>query len=214
MRVTEIATVRLQPQITSDSHALLSGLEKAKSVQEKGSGYPAYYFKDTSNPNIIYIIETWESVEKHMAFLPQKENQEVLGLMMPFFATDNPLTLKHVDMELKGQDGVGFVDWKEIGVVQYGVETKWKDEFDKWIEGSGGGRLLEKSDGFGGWSVEKDNEGEETLILLTKMAELDEILHRSLKQIPSRVPGGAVKWSSFKAPLLMIRSKYDDQEQL
>lgn len=148
-----------------------------------------------------------------MAFLPHKENQEVLGLLMPLCVEENSFTLMHIDMELKGEGGAGFIDWQEIGVVRFDLASRCKSDLEEWVGKLGGCGPLGKCGGFGGWSVEKENEGEERFIAVMKMMNVGEFLNRSLEEMPPRVPdfpaknGGTsssmMKYSSFKAQRLL-----------
>ena len=84
MTVTELAILPLTHPLTKDSptlpNALIQKLVTAKSVLEAASGYSFNYFQQVEEPSIIYILGSWDSVDAHGAFLPSRENQNLLQL--------------------------------------------------------------------------------------------------------------------------------------
>jgi len=205
MPVTELATIYLKPRTAESS--LLPMLQKAKAVQEKASGFPAYYFQDTTNANKLYILGTWQSREEHMAFLPQKENQDVLELLMPVCDIEKPFTLTHIDVELTGDGGVGFIDGKGLGVVMYGVETRWKNELEDNIREQGKGLSFSGNHKeFWGWMIEKEDKGKETFVSI-KGIDGEPVLGGNTEDVASQISSGHAKygihhWSWFRGKRL------------
>lgn len=155
MSVTELATVHFQPQFPPNLTSILTIIQKAKSFQERVSGFPAYYFQDILEPSRLYIIGTWESKAKHEAIYPSKGNQELLQLLMPFCVEKSPISVIHVDFELRGKEGIGSIDGDGVEVLIYsGIDTKEKDRVTGEIARVKG--RLEKHEVFCGWSVEEE----------------------------------------------------------
>jgi len=207
MPVVELATIYLQHSITTNHNDVKTILWKAKSVQEEASGFPAYYFQDMIDAKKLYIVGTWPSREAHMAFLPQKQNQEVLELLLPLCTKDNPFRLMHIDGQLKGTGDVGSVDWENMGVIMYGIEMRWKDKLEKNVLEEGKGlHFSGQYERCAGWSIEEEDEGKATFVLI-KGTDEEPVLEGTLKDVSSQVsagPGdyGIEHWSWFRAKRL------------
>ena len=82
MAVTELARLRLLAGTEPSTPTLLANLAKAKAVMEEASGFKFHYYHCVEDPNVIFIIGAWPSVQFHMQhFIPGRPNQELLALL-------------------------------------------------------------------------------------------------------------------------------------
>ena len=97
MPVTEVAQLTLQLSTDVSSPSLLANLAKAKSVMEKASGFEFRYYHSVEEPNVIFILGAWPSVDFHMQeFIPGQPNQEVLELLKDMVTVD---WMFHLDLD-------------------------------------------------------------------------------------------------------------------
>jgi hypothetical protein len=79
MTVTEVALLRLQPNISIHDTNIRSKLAHAKKVMQDFTGHTFYYFQQVQDFACIYILGEWESLDQHLTeFIPSAENQDVL----------------------------------------------------------------------------------------------------------------------------------------
>ncbi|OAP58200.1 hypothetical protein AYL99_07290 [Fonsecaea erecta] len=82
MAVTELARLRLQDGTEASSASLHANLARAKNVMEEASGFEFWYYHCVEEPNVIFILGSWPSVDFHMhEFIPSPQNQELLALL-------------------------------------------------------------------------------------------------------------------------------------
>lgn len=119
MPVTELAILRLTTSTYEDPTEFYRNLKRAREVQEKASGYPAYYYRQMEDPFYVYIIGMWDSVEAHLNFLPHEENQAMLQLIRPQIVL-NELTMFHIDQSIREKRDI-FTS-NIINVIRYTVD--------------------------------------------------------------------------------------------
>jgi hypothetical protein len=77
--ITEIACIRVLPPYKPDDREVRMKFLNAKKVMEKFTKRDFYFLQQIENPDIVYIIGEWESLEQHMdVFIPSEENQALL----------------------------------------------------------------------------------------------------------------------------------------
>lgn len=105
MPITELAILRLTTATFENPTDFYKALKRAKEVQERASGYPAYYFHQVEDPFYVYIVGSWDSVQDHLSFLPKQENQEVLELVRKFII-GSELTMFHIEMSIASKSSL------------------------------------------------------------------------------------------------------------
>jgi hypothetical protein len=97
MPVTEIALLKLLPDIDISSLLLRACLRKAKTTMEKASGSEFWYYHSIDRPEQIYILGQWPSVDFHMdEFIPSPENLDLLALLKDQITVE---WMFHVDID-------------------------------------------------------------------------------------------------------------------
>ncbi len=82
MPVTELARLIVQPGTDVLSPELLANLAKAKDAMQQASGSNFWYYQCVEDPDVIFILGSWPSVDFHMLeFIPGQPNQEILALL-------------------------------------------------------------------------------------------------------------------------------------
>lgn len=154
MPVTELARLSLHPGTEASSPTLLSNLAKAKDVMEEASGFKFRYYHCVEEPNFIFILGAWPSVDFHMQeFIPGQANQELLALLKDQVTVD---FMFHLDLD----QGVHPLPLSKdvIAVVRHFMKEGDKDGFTATFENNK--HELEsfvRSDRHvvGGWRVDK-----------------------------------------------------------
>ena len=65
MVVTELALLRLLPNISLADQTLLRNLAHAKKALESYTHQPFHFIPQIADPTFIYIIGSWDSPEQH-----------------------------------------------------------------------------------------------------------------------------------------------------
>jgi len=80
MLVTELARLSLQPDTESIVSRIAGEPREAKEVMQQASGFEFWYYQCVEDPNVIFILGSWPSVDFHMReFIPSQPNQELLA---------------------------------------------------------------------------------------------------------------------------------------
>lgn len=126
MAVTELACLRLASE-KSPSPDLLEKLAKARSVMEKASGYEFHYYRCIENPELIYIIGAWPSVDIHMQeFIPSPANQDLLAILKDDIAVE---WMFHLDIDQTKHKLP--LHRPTVGIVRHFIKDGQKDQFQK-----------------------------------------------------------------------------------
>ncbi|KIW96266.1 uncharacterized protein Z519_03334 [Cladophialophora bantiana CBS 173.52] len=101
MAVTELARLSLQSGTKASSPSLRANLARAKDVMEKASGFEFWYYHCVEEPNVIFLLGSWPSVDFHMhEFIPGSQNQELLALLKDQVTVD---WMFHLDIDQNTQ---------------------------------------------------------------------------------------------------------------
>ncbi|KIY00353.1 uncharacterized protein Z520_04038 [Fonsecaea multimorphosa CBS 102226] len=130
MAVTELARLRLQDGTEASSPSLHANLAKAKDVMEKASGFEFWYYHCLEEPNIIFILGSWPSVDFHMhQFIPGPQNQELLALLQDQITVE---WMFHLDIDQRIQSLPLKHDVLSIDryIVQAGKKERFQATFE------------------------------------------------------------------------------------
>lgn len=88
--VTEFSRLKIKDGLREQHKAAIEkGLARAKKGMEDFTGQKFYIFEEVENPNHIYIVGEWASLEQHMnEWIPSEENQNLLKELGPFIDVD------------------------------------------------------------------------------------------------------------------------------
>ena len=97
--VTEFSRLTIKDgALEQHREAINQGLARAKKGMEDFTGNEFCLFEEVENPNHVYIVGEWASLEQHMdQWIPSVENQGLLKALGPFFEVDY---LFHLDQRL------------------------------------------------------------------------------------------------------------------
>jgi hypothetical protein len=80
MPVLELAQLRLLPGKGLQDETLVSALRRATKAMQDFSGRPFYFLHSIDNPDKVYVLGEWPSVEAHVKdFIPGEENQNIVN---------------------------------------------------------------------------------------------------------------------------------------
>ena len=80
MPVLELAQLRLLPGQGLQDETLISVLRRASKAMQDFSGCPFYFLHSIDNPDHVYVLGEWPSVEAHVKdFIPGEENQNIVN---------------------------------------------------------------------------------------------------------------------------------------
>jgi len=80
MPVLELAQLRLLPGKRLQDETLTSAFRKASKAMQDFSGHPFYFLHSIDNPDKVYVLGEWPSVEAHVKdFIPEDENQNIVN---------------------------------------------------------------------------------------------------------------------------------------
>lgn len=166
MAVTEVAILHLQPGAICDTpERLQQCLQEAKRVQEHASGYPAYYFQQIEETNVLYIVGSWASTAAHFEHLPSQANQNVLASLEGLLETgEGAMVMFHLDVDVTAELTAGKKIADEllrapvVSVERYHVKDGGREAFEcrmgevkPLLEGFTAGRPV-----VGGFRIEKE----------------------------------------------------------
>jgi heme-degrading monooxygenase HmoA len=170
MTITELALLRLSPNVTIEDANLRANLSHAKTAMQEYTGRVFYYFQQTEDPTLVYVVGEWESLDQHMnGFIPSEQNQALLGSLKDSMSVewllhaDVPhaeLPLPKSDAErakaLRGESVISiarhFVKPGAKGAFQQTFESNKQHLQDYLTEGTmGGGWRIDRNDGEKEW---------------------------------------------------------------
>jgi len=170
MAVTELALLRLAPNLTLQNPSLLANLRKALKTMASFSCRPFYYLHQVEDPSLIYILGQWESLEQHYnQFIPSKGNQELLEEMKDQISVE---WLMHLDVPVES------VDLKAgcLSVGRHTVLTEKRDRFLKTFEEKR--KYLDEysteGTAAGGWKLDKKEGESEEFVLFAPWKEVQQ----------------------------------------
>jgi hypothetical protein len=88
--VTEFSRLKIKDGLNEQDKAVVEhGLARAKKGMENFTGQKFYIFQEIENPNHVYILGEWASLEQHMdEWIPSEENQSLLKELGLFVEVD------------------------------------------------------------------------------------------------------------------------------
>lgn len=95
--VTEFSRLRIKDGLRKQhKEAINQGLADAKKGMEDFTGNEFYIFEELENPDHVYIVGEWASLEQHMnEWIPSQKNQDLLKGLGPFIEIDFFFHLNH-----------------------------------------------------------------------------------------------------------------------
>ncbi|KAF9462715.1 hypothetical protein BDZ94DRAFT_704130 [Collybia nuda] len=99
MPITELAALQLLPSNNFHSSHISKLFRVISTRQSAVSNFPLYFFEDTTEESIIYLISSWNDVDSHMKWIESDANQELLRLSIPYLKV---LRLFHLDVDFTG----------------------------------------------------------------------------------------------------------------
>lgn len=143
MPVLELAQLRLLPGKGLQDETLVSALRQASKAMQGFSGFPFYFLHSIDNPDQVYVLGEWPSVEAHVKdFVPGEENQNIVNEVKDRVEI---VRLGHFDVRLERvptmADEIRIVRWMvNPGEVKANYETIFNEN---------------KEEGYvGGWRVD------------------------------------------------------------
>lgn len=177
MTITEIALLRLSPDVSLNDASLCSTLAHAKTVMQTYTGRTFYYLQQVEDPTYIYIIGEWDSLSQHMNdFIPSSDNQAVLESLKGLLTVDwlQHIDVSHVNLPLPSA-GTNKQSAPVYGIARHFVKSGQRELFqqtfdvemhhlqDFVIEGKIGG----------GWRIDKED-GKEEWVLLSPWTSVEQ----------------------------------------
>jgi hypothetical protein len=81
MPITELAALQLLPPNEFHSPYISEFLRTVSAHQPAFSTFPLYYFADTRDKPVIYLMSGCNDVDAHMKWIESDGNQELLGCL-------------------------------------------------------------------------------------------------------------------------------------
>jgi quinol monooxygenase YgiN len=211
MTVTEVALLRLQPNITIHNTNIRSKLAHAKKVMQDYTGHTFYYFQQVQDSACIYVLGEWESLDQHWnEFIPSAENQEVLESLKGLMTVERLLHIDttHADLPLPKTDPMrdrALQDDPVMAIVRYFVKDEKKADFEENYTAKKQHLqdFVAKGTIGGGWRVDTENNKDEWVLLCSfKSVQEDEDSMRTggfekYGQIEEHIDGADIKYAKL-----------------
>jgi heme-degrading monooxygenase HmoA len=181
MTVTELALLRLSPNVTIEDASLRANLLHAKAVMQDYTGRVFYYFQQTEDPTLIYVVGEWDTLDQHMdGFIPSEQNQALLETLKDSVSVEWLLhaDVPHAELPLPRSDAErakALRGESVISIVRHFVKPGAKYTFQQTFE-SGKQHLqdyLTEGTMGGGWCIDRDD-GEEEWVLVCPYASVQQ----------------------------------------
>ncbi|KAF2671022.1 hypothetical protein BT63DRAFT_423279 [Microthyrium microscopicum] len=155
MAISEIGLLKLKSTASLDDPELREKLSQIKSNLEKFTGHDFHYLQQIEDPNYIYMLGQWQSLEQHYKELHSSTDwQEMVPIMQKHFDFQ---WMAHYDFAL---DNIN-VDTPVLGLARYvmseGDRKNAEDSLDK--------ARSSLKDSVGGWKVDGGRKSEEAVLL-------------------------------------------------
>lgn len=171
MTVTEIALLRLKPDIDLKNASLLAGLRKAKSAMESNTGFTFWYLTCVEDPTLLYIFGEWKSARSHWEdWIPSPANQELVELLTPFVDIE---WMFHIGVEQRECP----LNAPVVAIGRHNIKEEDSKQFERvWRENVH--HLKDFADGDtvgGGWRIERDalSQGSREFVVLSGWTSRD-----------------------------------------
>ncbi|KAF2447591.1 hypothetical protein P171DRAFT_407864 [Karstenula rhodostoma CBS 690.94] len=173
MPVTEFSRLTLKKRLDEEQKPVaMRGLSRAKKLMENFTGYDFHLFQEIEDPNRIYIVGQWASVEQHMnEWIPSEANQGLLKELVSLIDVDY---LFHIDVSLGSIPPNDKAPIFSVGkhVMESDERPGFESTFDKRrsdLEAHAPGSIS------GGWRIEKEP-GREEFVLFVPWKNVDQHL--------------------------------------
>ncbi|KAF1964920.1 hypothetical protein BU23DRAFT_491211 [Bimuria novae-zelandiae CBS 107.79] len=160
--VTELARLTIKDGLRESHKATLEqSLARAKKGMEDFTGQKFYMYQEVENPNHIYIIGEWASLEQHMKdWIPSEQNQALLQGLGPLVEVD---FLFHLDQRL------GLIPPSQsapmLGCVKHVMESAKRPDFERtFINCKNHLEAFTLGPVGAGWRIEKESDREEFVL--------------------------------------------------
>ncbi|KAL1607839.1 hypothetical protein SLS60_002777 [Paraconiothyrium brasiliense] len=171
MPVTELSRLTLKDGLGEDQKNVVTwALARAKKLMEDFTGHDFHLYQETENPNHIYIVGQWESVEQHMnVWIPSEPNQGLLKDLVSFLEVDY---LFHIDVSFGSIPPSEQAPMFSVGrhVMESEKRSAFESTFNKRRSGVEAYALGPSS---GGWRIEKEH-GREEFVLFVPWKDVDQ----------------------------------------
>jgi heme-degrading monooxygenase HmoA len=164
MPVTEFSRLTFKRGLSEDKQASArQGLSRAKQLMETFTGHDFYILQEIEDPNHIYIVGQWASVEHHMnTWIPSEANQGLLKDLGSLVEVD---FLFHIDVSVGSIPPSKEAPIFSIGkhVMDSGKRPGFEDTFNSRrssLEAHAQGSIS------GGWRIEKEPGREEFVLFV------------------------------------------------
>lgn len=160
MPVTELALLHLKAPTTADTPAFHAGLRKAKHAMENFTGHEFFYLQQVEDPDCIYILGEWDSLQQHYnEFIPSDENKSLLESLKDVIEVE---WLSHLDVPVAQIQLIS--PYLSIGrhMIKEGVREKFETCFQEkrtYLD-----RFVTEGRPAGGWKIDDDRKGEEFVL--------------------------------------------------
>ena len=125
MAVTELALLQVLENSSLDHASLRQKFLYAKQTMESFTRRSFYYYQQAEDPNCIYIIGEWESVDQHRKeFLPSPANQGLLSILAGDISVQWMFHIHREQQELP-------LDAPVISIGRYFVHSEWRQSFER-----------------------------------------------------------------------------------
>lgn len=183
MPITELALLRLSPNVTIKNAALRKNLLHAKTVMQDYTGRTFYYYQQTEDPTLIYVVGEWDSLDQHMnGFIPSEQNQGLLESLKDSLSVEWLVhaDVPHAELPLpksEAERAETLRGERVISIVRHFVKPGSKNAFQQTFEDHK--RYLQdyltEGKTAGGWRVDS-KDGEEEWVSLSPYASVQQHL--------------------------------------
>lgn len=164
MPVTEFSRLSLKQGLDEEQKLLARrGISRAKKLMENFTHNDFYIFQEIEDPNHIYIVGQWASLEQHVdSWIPSEDNQDLLKDLGPL-----------VDVDYLFHIGVSFGSIPPskkstiFSVGRHVMEIKKRPGFEKTFDSRRNGLEMHAPGPInGGWRIEKEPGREEFVLFV------------------------------------------------
>ncbi|OAG12959.1 uncharacterized protein CC84DRAFT_1160200 [Paraphaeosphaeria sporulosa] len=174
MPVTEYSRLTLKQGLNKEQIIFAKrGLSRAKKLMEDFTGHDFHIFQEVEDPDHIYIVGQWASVEQHMkSWIPSEANQGLLKDLGPLVDVDY---LFHIVVSF------GSIPPSEkspvFSIGRHVMESEKRPDFESTFESRRHGLEMHAPGSIsGGWRIEKEP-GREEFVLFTPWKYVSRSIH-------------------------------------
>lgn len=163
MAISEIGLLRLRPTKSLDDPKLLIELRAIQKGLHEFTGYPFFFLQQKHDPQFIYLLGEWESLDQHYKGLHGSSDfKERVGVMMEYFEFQ---WMAHYDFDMKDVN----IHSSSIQVARFCVDRENRDNFDSKAQDTVAAIVRSSVQGkvTHGWKLDEKRDKDEFVVLLS-----------------------------------------------